>query len=372
MQTKLSYRRVGSIEYNLVQLMALFNVWLIGCKIYKNPVKSARVLAKMMGNINKMIVVKKLVRAFKVDGKYVWDMFYPSWPSAGFNSFFKNHLLETEPVTGQEQTLRRLMIAITKRCPLQCEHCSEAATLYNNDVLSYEQFIERIEPYVQQGVGQLVFSGGEPLSRFDDLLKFLNYFKNRCNQWVYTSGYGLTLEKAKQLKAAGLDGAAISLDHHLEAGHNTFRGNQKAYYWVLEAIQNLQKVGIFAAVNVCPSKDYIDAGGVPQLIDLCKNLGVPVINILEPRAVGNYQGKDVELLQSHKDYLKGLSDKFNFNKEYYTYPTVLFPAGLRKTMPCGGGRIYMLLDYDGTLYPCPFCKVKLTSYQPKKAVCMAE
>ncbi|QNA44677.1 radical SAM protein [Lacibacter sediminis] len=372
MEKNSSYRRIGSIEYDIVRLLALCNVWWIGCKIYRNPIKSIRVLIKMIRNINKMIVVKKLVRAFKVDGKYVWDMFYPSWPSAGFNSFFKNHLLETEPVTGREQTLRRLMIAITKRCPLQCEHCSEAATLYNKDVLSYDQFIERIEPYVQQGVGQLVFSGGEPLSRYDDLLLFLRHFKDRCNQWIYTSGYGLTLEKAKQLKAAGLDGAAISLDHHLEDGHNKFRGNQKSYYWVLEAIKNLQTAGVFVAINVCPSKEYIESGGVPKLIDLCKQLGVPVINLLEPRAVGNYQDKDVELQQSHKDHLKQLSDQFNFNKTYYTYPTVLFPAGLRKTMPCGGGRIYMFLDYDGTLYPCPFCKVKLSSYQPKTSVCLAE
>ena len=164
-------------------------------------------------------------------------------------------------------------------------------------------------------MGQLIYSGGEPLSRFEDLLKFLAHFKERCNQWVYTSAYGLTFEKAQQLKKAGLDGAAISLDHHLEEGHNTFRGNKNSYYWVLEGIKNLHATGIFVAINVCPSRHYIDSGGIPKLIDLAKKLEVPVVNILEPRAVGNYQDKDVELHQSHKDYLQNLSNKYNFNRE---------------------------------------------------------
>jgi MoaA/NifB/PqqE/SkfB family radical SAM enzyme len=349
----------------------MINIWWIGCQVYKNPLKSYKVIVKLIRRINKMIDIKKLVRAYKIDGKYVWDMFHPSWPSAGFNRFFKSHLLETQPVTGNEQTLRRLLIAITKRCPLQCEHCSEASTLNNKDVLSYEEFIEKIDPYVQKGVGQLIYSGGEPLNRFDDLLGFLAYFKDRCNQWIYTSAYGLTLEKALQLKKAGLDGAAISLDHHLEEGHNTFRGNKNSFHWVLEGIKNLHSAGVFVSINVCPSRDYIESGGVMKLIELVKNLEVPIINFLEPRSVGNYQDKDVELHQSHTDYLENLSNKFNFNRNYFTYPTILFPAAARKHMACGGGRLYMLLDYDGTLYPCPFCKVKITSFKPEIALCKA-
>ncbi len=366
------YRRIHELEYHIVRILAMCNIWWIGCKIYRNPFTSFKVIVRLIRRISNMLDIKNLVRAYKIDGRYVWDMFHPSWPSAGFNRFYKSHLLELQPVTGNEQTIRRLLIAITKRCPLQCEHCSEAATLYNRDALTFDEFIEKIEPFVQKGVGQLIYSGGEPLSRFEDLLKFLAHFKERCNQWVYTSAYGLTFEKAQQLKKAGLDGAAISLDHHLEEGHNTFRGNKNSYYWVLEGIKNLHATGIFVAINVCPSRHYIDSGGIPKLIDLAKKLEVPVVNILEPRAVGNYQDKDVELHQSHKDYLQNLSNKYNFNREYFAYPTFLFPAGTRKKMPCGGGKFYALLDYDGTLFPCPFCKVKITAHQTEVALCKAE
>jgi MoaA/NifB/PqqE/SkfB family radical SAM enzyme len=371
MQIKSSFRRVGVIEYQLVLILAIINIWWIGCKTYKNPAISFRTVIKLLSRINQLIAIKKLVRAYKINGKYVWDMFHPSWPSAGFNRFYKSHLLELHPVSGNEQTIRRLIIAITKRCPLQCEHCSEAATLYNKDVLSFEDFIVRIEPFVQNGAGQLIYSGGEPLSRFDDLIKFLTHFKDRCNQWIYTSGFGLTLEKALLLKKAGLDGAAISLDHHLEKEHNTFRGNKNSYYWVIEGIKNLHAAGVLVSINVCPTKAYIDSGQFAELINLAKSLKVPILNILEPRAVGNYQNKDVELHQSHKDYLQSLSTRYNFNRQYFSFPTILFPAGTRKNIPCGGGRFYALLDYDGTLYPCPFCKVKLPQADPaKESVCL--
>lgn len=358
-------RRVGTIEYGIIRIFIVATIWWIGVRLYKNPIKAFRVVKSLIQNFREMIGNKKFVRAFKTDGKYTWDMFNPAWPSPGFNAFFKTHLLEIQPVVGNEPILRRLLIAITKRCPLACEHCSELDTLYHKDVLSHAEFEAKIDSFVQQGVGQLVYSGGEPLSRFDDLIHLISRYKDTCDQWIYTSAFGLTLEKAQALKKAGLNGAAISLDHHLEEKHNAFRRNNKAFYWVMEGIKNLQEVGILVSLNVCPTKEYIAENGPIQLIELAKNIHVPMVNFLEPRAVGGYENKDVELNQAEKEHLHNLSLAYNFESINYLYPTVLFPAGYRKTLPCGGGRSYLLLDYDGTLYPCPFCKTKLPTV-PKR------
>jgi MoaA/NifB/PqqE/SkfB family radical SAM enzyme len=364
-------RKIKAFEYNLVRLGIILNIWFLALKLYKNPFKATKNVRKMVQTFTKMIGNKKLVRAFRVNGKYAWDMFNPAWPSPGFNAFFKRHLIEVEPVGQDTLVLRRLLIAITKRCPLQCEHCSEAATLYQKDKLSFEAFTEKIDAFVKSGVGQLVYSGGEPMSRYDDLLRFLERYKNKCDQWIYTSGFGITQEKALQLKKAGLNGAAISLDHHEEDKHNAFRGNNQSYFWVMESIKNLMEVGILVSINVCPTKNYVDEGGVEKMIELAKELQIPIVNLLEPRAVGNYQDKDVELNEYQLNHLGELSKKFNFDKTYFEYPTVLFPAAFRKTMPCGGGRSYLLLDYDGTLYPCPFCKVKMPEVRSQKALCEA-
>ena len=363
--------KISGVKYNLVRLGMLVNIWWIGCKTYKNPITSIKVVRLLVQNFTRMIGQKKLVRAFKVDKLYYWDIFNPGWPSPGFNAFFKSHLLELKPVTGEEQLLRRLIVAITKRCPLQCEHCSEAATLYQKDILTYQEYIDKIDPFVEKGIGQLVFSGGEPLSRFEDLILILNRYRDRCDQWIYTSAFGLNLEKAIQLKAAGLNGVAISLDHHIKEEHNKFRGNQKSYDWVLEGIKSAQEAGLLVSLNVCPTKEYIESGGPEKLIELGKELNVSIIVFLEPRAVGNFENKDVELQEVHKEQLSELSNKYNFQKSNLDYPTVLFPAGYRKALSCGGGKSYLFLDFDGTLYPCPFCKTKMPEIKTKESLCIA-
>ena len=367
----MAYRRINSLEYIIVRFLIIINIWWLGCKSYKNPLKSFKVVYKLLNNFRQMMGNKQLIRAYKINDKYAWDIYNPAWPSKGFNSFFTNHLHEIEPISKDHFSLRRLLIAITKRCPLQCEHCSEGGTLYNDDVLSYEDFISKIDPYVKNGVGQLVLSGGEPLSRFNDLIKLTSHYKDDCDIWIYTSGFGLTLEKAKQLKKAGLNGAAISLDHHIEEIHNLFRGNKKSYYWVLESIKNLQEVGIFVALNVCPTRKYIESNEVEELIKLAKELNVAIVNILEPRAVGNYQDQKVELEPRHKEHLIQLSEKYNYDKAYLTSPTVIYPGAFRNALPCGGGRSYLFLDYDGSLYPCPFCKVRIEKSNQHAEVCLA-
>lgn len=364
-------RKIGPFEYNAVRLFILINIWWIGYKLYKNPATAFMILKRLLLRFNELMGNKKLVRAYKTEGMYNWDMFNPAWPSKGFNAFFRAHLLEEQPTASENSPLRRLIIAITKRCPLQCEHCSEGATLYNNDVLTYEELVKKIDPFVQKGVGQLVLSGGEPLSRFDDLLQLLNRYKKKCDTWVYTSAFGLTYEKASSLKKAGLNGAAISLDHHIEEEHNRFRGNKKSFYWVLEGIKNLQKAGVLVSINVCPSRAYLDNSGAENMIAFAKKLEVPIVNFLEPRAVGNYQSKDVELLPEHKESLRATSEKYNFNSQLFEFPTVLFPAGYRKSVACGGGQSYLFLDYDGSLYPCPFCKTPLPEIKRKRELCEA-
>lgn len=365
-------RRVKGIEYSFVRLLIVSNIWWLGVKLYKNPIRAFKAMRAMIGRFKRITGKSKLVRAFKVDGKYYWDIFNPGWPSQGFNAFFSSHLLEEIPIDSNKPfPIRRLTVAFTKRCPLSCEHCSEADTLYNKDALHVDEFISKIDNYLEKGLGQIQYSGGEPLVRFDDLLKMLSRYKGKLDQWVFTSGYGLTKEYAINLKNAGVNGVAISLDHFNEEKHNLFRGNNKSFYWVKEAIKNLQELDVFIALNICPTKELVESGGIENIIEIATDLNVPIINIIEPRAVGNYFGKNVELEKRHFEMIKALSNKYNFEKSLFDKPTVLFPAGYREKITCGGGRSYLFIDYDGQLYPCPFCKVKLPKVNLNKDLCEA-
>lgn len=366
----MTHKSVGRIEFRIVQVLMFLNIWWVGVRLYKNPAKALIALNALLEHGNKVTAGKKLSKGFRLNGKYGWDMFHPLWPSPAFNRFFYHHLEEILPSGRNSGVLRRLLVAITKKCPLQCEHCSEWDTLNQPDVLSLDEYREKIRSMVSYGVSQIVYSGGEPLNRFKDLLSLLREFRY-TSQWIYTSGYGLTSEKARELKAAGLEGVAVSLDHHLEDAHNAFRGNKRSFDWVRQGVQNCMEAGLLVSINVCPTRAYLAEYGFEPFMELMKEWGVPVVNILEPRAVGHYQGKDVELNDDEKRTLDEVFYRYNFSPEYRSYPILLYPGISRKYVKCGGGISYLLLDYDGTLRPCPFCKTPMDSPVSQEILCEA-
>ena len=359
-----AFRPVRGLLFKWIQLRMFVNIWWVGLRLYRHPLRAWQGLQALKAHGDKVLLDKKMVKGFKLGAQYGWDMFHPLWPSSAFDKFFRHHLEEVLPSGQAIGVMRRLLVAITKKCPLQCEHCSEWDTLNQADILSREEMQHKIQDLLDYGMSQIVYSGGEPLNRYQDLLHLVRHFSGHASQWIYTSGYGLTLEKAHQLKAAGLEGVAVSLDHHEPAAHNRFRGNAKSFPWVEAAIQHAQQAGLLVSVNLCPTKDYLADDSLPAFMDLMKKWAVPVVNVLEPRAVGHYAGKAVELNQTEKSYLEQHFYRYNFDPDFDAYPILTYPALARKHLPCGGGLSYMLLDYDGTLRPCPFCKTPMELPKP--------
>ncbi|MEZ4775639.1 MAG: radical SAM protein [Bacteroidia bacterium] len=366
----MSYRPVRNFEFRAVQVLMFLDIYREGLKLYKNPVKAFRALRALQQHGAQVLAGKKLSKGFKINGKYGWDMFHPLWPSPAFRKFFHHHLEEVFPSGQNKGVLRRLLVAITKKCPLQCAHCSEWDTLNQKDILSREDYEQKIRSMVDYGVSQIVYSGGEPLNRFADLLCLIEKF-SQTSQWIYTSGYGLTPEKAVQLKLAGLEGVAVSLDHHIPEEHNAFRGNSRSFFWVENAVRNCMEAGLFVSVNICPSREYISSGGMDDFMALMRSWNVPSVNILEPRAVGHFAGQDVELREEEKKILDKCFFKYNFSLPFDDYPVLTYPGISRKYVKCGGGISYLLLDYDGTLRPCPFCKTPMESPANREVLCEA-
>lgn len=364
-------RKVTGIEFGIVRILMLLSVWVNGAVMYRSPLRAYRATKKMFTLFTQASQGQRVRQAFYVQGSYAWDMFNPSWPSPSFKRFYNTQLREYDPLSDSDIVLRRILIALTKKCPLRCEHCSEWDTLNENDQMSLKQYEDYLDSFVAGGAAQLVYSGGEPLNRYKDLLSLLQRYHKTCNQWIYTSGYNLTEKKAQELAAAGLNGVSVSLDHHSEEFHNLFRGNEKSYSWVKKSIENCKKVGLLVSINTCVTKEYLKADGVAKIVKLAKQWEVPIVNILEPRAVGHFANKDVEYTIAEKQKVE--KQVIDFGKQLeLNSPTVLYPAMLRGAMPCGGGRSYLLLDSDGTLRPCPFCKTPIDMSSTKVQSCEAD
>jgi MoaA/NifB/PqqE/SkfB family radical SAM enzyme len=366
-------RPVRGLEFRWAQFRIAVRLFRLALGWYGHLPSAVKAVKALLAHGKKVALGRPLAKGFEAGGRYGWDAFNPLWPSPGFDRFMERHLEEVFPSAQPRPFMRRMLVALTKKCPLNCEHCSEGPSLNQRDILTRTELEQHIGQWVGQGVAHMVYSGGEPLSRWDDLIYLTETFRDRCSQWVFTSGWGLTPEKAVRLRAAGIDGVAISLDHFDEAAHNRFRRNPKAFDWARKAVEACKGAGLVTTVNLCPTHDFLAGEPMHSYMELMKNWQVDVVNIIEPRAAGYYDGKpEVELSEDEKTALQVIADRFNLDPAYRDYPLLTYHGAARKLLRCGGGVSYLFLDYDGTVYPCPFCRKPLEAFGGnREAACQA-
>ena len=351
---------IHGFRLNVVRRLMWLNIFWVAMKIFKNPViafKKVRMFRQLRNKYRNQQVLPKFAKA---DKRYFVSYNIPGWPSKAFNRYFAHQL---KRFTATEQpTLHTLVFAITKKCGFQCEHCCEWLNLNKPEILSKEDLLLIIHRFHQLGIAQVQLSGGEPLNRLNDIFFLLDNSPKGIDYWLYTTGYSLTSEKAKQLKQHGLTGITISLDHHLEEKHDSFRGVKNAYQRALLASQYANKAGLAVCFSICATKDFINKENLLQYAELAKRSGVSFIQILEPKAVGHYAGQDVLLSSQHIKLLENFYETFNYNPAYKNYPTITYHGyGSRRFGCSGSGVDYVYVDTDGDVHKCPFCQSKLFS-----------
>jgi MoaA/NifB/PqqE/SkfB family radical SAM enzyme len=250
-----------------------------------------------------------------------------------------------------------LIWGITNRCPLKCIHCYDWDNIDSNDHLSLDQLMQILEKIELQGIRHVQLSGGEPMTRFEDMLSILRKASGRIDFWLLTSGFGLTEEKARALKEAGLKGANISLDHYDESAHNNFRSNKKSYEWVLRAVENCLNAGLMVSLSLCATREFITEENLESYAQLAKKLGALFIRILEPRQVGRFSNQNVQLGHQQIEMLSGFVIRLNSSPEYKDFPIVTFFGYHQRKLGCmGAGNRYMYIDANGDFHACPFCR----------------
>lgn len=136
---------------------------------------------------------------------------------------------------------------ITQRCNLACAHCyisagswhSAADELPTADCLRIVDEILAVNPSPM-----LILSGGEPLVR-DDLEDIAGHASSGgATVVVGTNGTGLTEERIGLLKAAGVQGVAISVDSLRPRYHDRFRHGDGALEQTLAAVDRLGAEGL--------------------------------------------------------------------------------------------------------------------------------
>ncbi|HKI90165.1 MAG TPA: radical SAM protein [Draconibacterium sp.] len=330
-------------------------------KLNRNPFTAFREVKRLQKLRSSVQGNQKITKFVKSDKKYYWVTDFPGLPSENLKKLMQFEFLRNEKFKGKTDAeiipQQTIIWGITNRCPLRCSHCYDWDNIDSKDHLSYEQLKLILKKIEEQGIRHVQLSGGEPLSRFDDMISLLKKASHHIDFWLLTSGFGLTEEKAFALKEAGLTGANISLDHWDKKEHNLFRNNPESFGWVLKAVENCRKAGIMVSLSLCATREFITEDNLENYGLLAKNIGVQFIRILEPRQVGRFSDKKVQLNKDQVNLLTEFTIRMNNHAGYEDFPIVVFFGFHQRKLGCmGAGNRYLYIDANGDFHACPFCR----------------
>ena len=342
----------------------MFTWWIIklrifyfACIILKKPEliwKTFRAILTLRNNV----WGGDLKKLYKVGDKYYFNQYTPGWPSGAYDELIKSELRRhAAPLTAKEK-LSFVFLAITRKCPMRCEHCFEWDNLNQKEVFTKEALIKTIDIFQQQGVLQFHFSGGEPMVRFKDLVDLIKHASKKSECWVLTSGFNFTRENVEIIKQAGCKGVVISIDHYIAELHNLFRGRAYSFENAVNAVKEAKRAGMVVSISVCATKAFIEAGHLLPYMHFAKNLGVHFVQVLEPKNVGHYNDKDVLLTAKHINVLDEVFKKINHSNSYKDYPTMLYHGYHQRRVGCFSGSRSVYVDSAGDVHACPFCHTK--------------
>lgn len=331
----------------------------IAIKSYTNPWNWIYIPLALIKLRRKNLGQHYLIKLAYVNKRYYWGLYTPGWNAIPFKRFIAAEMNHIIPVKQKVNRFINAYVAITKKCSLQCEHCYEWDNLNKKETLSAEQLKSVVAKIQERGVSQIHFSGGEPLLKVDLLIDILNSAKKETDFWVLTSGFKLTSDNAKKLKTAGLNGVIISLDHFDPEKHNQFRGFKEAYYWVEKGVQNAIENQLVVALSLCTTTEFTTLDNLITYANLAKKMGVSFIQVLEPKAVGHYSGKEVSLSEDQIRLLENFYLEMNYNPKYKEYPLISYHGYYQRRQGCyAAGNRSFYVDADGDLNACPFCQSK--------------
>jgi MoaA/NifB/PqqE/SkfB family radical SAM enzyme len=245
----------------------------------------------------------------------------------------------------------QLSIGITARCPNRCIHCG-AADIKPEKELTLDEICNAVDQSLDLGAYLISFDGGETMLRNDLVEMVARVDKSRAVATCFTSGFKLSEERARELKAAGLYASRISLDSPFEAEHDRIRGRSGAYRDAVAGIRNANAAGILTDMFVVVSPHNID--DLEEFYNLAADLGMHELSIYEIIAVGRWLDHEDEVIGE-----KDVSRLEKFQKAMNCKPegprVTAFPYFMGPSLfGCFAGRRWVHVASDGEVMPCAY------------------
>lgn len=182
--------------------------------------------------------------------------------------------------------------AVTANCICNCWHCSFSDRTKKNQ-LTVAELKDAIAQVQDLGTSMIGFTGGEPLLR-TDIAEIISLVGEKSMSLMFSTGYGLTPERVRELKSAGLGIPVISLDHYKAEEHDKRRGKEGMHATAIKAIEMYQAEGMYVAVSFVPDHTLIsNPTELYKTLDFFKSLGVNDMRLTSPILSGHLDRKSV-------------------------------------------------------------------------------
>jgi radical SAM protein with 4Fe4S-binding SPASM domain len=258
--------------------------------------------------------------------------------------------------------LRIISWNITLRCPLRCSHCySDAGDQDVADVLTTTEARGILDQIREAGSPVVILSGGEPMMR-EDIYDIARYGTDvGLRMALGTSGYTFDENTPKQLKDAGIENVAISIDSANPFIHDTYRGLPGAWNNAVRAIRLCLDQGMQVQINMTVLTP--DIGEVDQVVTLGKELGCKDFQLFIPVPTGRSQKENYERYGSYEELLKQVLRSYS-GGSISLRPTcipqfrrVAHEMGIVQQSwgrGCIAGISYCRIYANGDVTPCPY------------------
>lgn len=248
-----------------------------------------------------------------------------------------------------------LVVELTYKCPLQCPWCSNPVDFhkYRNE-LSTEEWKAVLAEGRRLGSLQLGFTGGEPMLRKDleELVEYadkIGYYTN-----LITSGVGLTTERLRALKKAGLKQVQLSIQA-CDSELNEKLVGLDVFDHKIAIAREIKAAGLPMVLNIPVSRYNIDF--TTEFIDLAADLGVEYVEFANLQYYNWALLNRSELIPTREQLERSeaavAEARARLGKKLTIYFVVPDYFDQRpKACMNGWGAIHLTIAPDGTALPC--------------------
>jgi radical SAM protein with 4Fe4S-binding SPASM domain len=260
-----------------------------------------------------------------------------------------------------------VIIYPTNRCNLRCVMCYNTKNIldpkkkreFQKELTAEEfnNFLDQVKPFLAEDKSNLQIMGGEPLMVPEKTLEIIEHASSIVDHTsLATNGTLITREFAEELAALKHVNVQVSLDSPYKKNHEFLRG-KGTFDRTIKGIKILVEEGVTTVTNMVVHTGNIE--DLEQYYKLAIELGVTNARFIPLQLAG--AGITCGLAPPPFPYL--LENAFTILKENPQYRKLIGTDFLCSTARicsicgvqkwCGTGSRLLLLNADGTVYPCP-------------------